>query len=342
MAAGSCIIVIKFQGDTSSMQKMEKDMNGRLNKVTKRFGQGLQKAGKMLKFSAYTTAAVGIVSQLLSPLQEINTALDNILAKSSNIKDQADAMNTDVGFYAALQSAAAAKGIDQAQFNMMGQRVMELIGEAKNGKENVLSKYKDETDMGRALYKIVDALHKMPAGAERTAMASDIFGGRITGRMQGLLNSGFDEPLTKVMGGVDIEKLSNAIVNLEKKSNLQSELRANLDLRDYIGKDRRISNKILYTQNQYENLQRATLNHKLKDYNNIVSNGISMEYAKEQFYKSMLPMLQVATPVIYALAKWLEGLNFAANGFGEIIGAFAKRIIYEVKLAFKPTVDRGR
>lgn len=303
------MILVKFQGDTSSMQKMEKDMNGRFSKITKRFGQGLQKAGKMLKFSAFAGIATSLITQIINPLQEINSALDNILAKSGNIKDQADAMNTNVGFYAALQSAAAAKGIDQAQFNMMGQRVMELIGEAKNGNENVLSKYKDETDMGRALYKIVDALHKMPAGAKRTAIASEIFGGRVTGRMAGLLNSGFNEPLSDVMGNVNLQELSNAITSLDQKSNLQSAMRANLALRELVAKDKYISNKTIITQNKYESGQIKSENEKLKKYENIATLSVANQTLMRELFQVVVNNMPVLAIGVQGLVEILKGYN---------------------------------
>ncbi len=342
MAAGSYIVLIKFVGDTSSMQKMEKDMNGRFNKVTKRFGQGLAKAGKMLKFTAFTTMATGLVAQILSPLNDINSALDNILAKSSDIKDQAYNMDTSVGMYAAMQSAAAAKGIDQAQFNMMGQRIMELVGAAKNGEDNVLSKYKNEKDMGLVLYKVVEALKNMGPGAERAAMASQIFGGRISGRMSGLLDTGFDEPLKQVMKGVNLQELEAAVKGLDAKSNLQSALRANLDLRDIVAKNGRISNKIIRTQNQYEHVRAATQNAKFKDYENLAVNAMSAEMLKHQVYESLLPLLNLATPIMYGLQNLLKSVNWASLSLGGIVGDFCRRLAESLKTTLLYVWDRGR
>lgn len=340
------MILVKFQGDTSSMQKMEKDMNGRLNKVTKRFGQGLQKAGKMLKFSAFAAGAATILTSILNPLQEINSALDNILAKSGNIKDQADAMNTNVGFYAALQSAAAAKGIDQAQFNMMGQRVMELIGEAKNGNENVLSKYKDETDMGRALYKIVDALHKMPAGAKRTAIASEIFGGRITGRMAGLLNSGFNEPLSDVMGNVNLQELSNAITSLDQKSNLQSAMRANLDLRDLVAKNSIVSNHTIAAQNRTEEYRLNKENTLLSDYDTPAEMQRNLYDLQTKYYKKMLPIAS------FLVSNFNNGLDLIETGYkieknlSDLTNIFSNEnpllTLTKIYTLLKNYLDRGR
>lgn len=342
MAAGSYIILIKFVGDNSSLTKMEKDMNGRLSRVTKRFGQGLSKAGKMFKVAGLTSMATGLLAQILSPLQEINSTLDNILAKSGNIKDQAGSMNTNVAMYAAMQSAAAAKGVDQAQFNMMGQRIMELVGAAKNGEDNVLSKYKNEEDMGLVLYKVVEALKNMGPGAEKTAMASQIFGGRISGRMAGLLDSGFDEPLKQVMKGVNLKELEKSILGLDEKANLQAALRGNLDLKDFVSKNRRITNKIVRTQNQYETLKRGTENRKFADYEDLTVNAMAGEFLKEQTYKALLPILQLATPIMYGLSSALQKVNWATFSLGEMAGSFARRIAEELKLTLSYVFDRGR
>lgn len=346
MAAGSYIVLIKFVGDTSSLSKMEKDMNGRFNKVTKRFGQGLAKAGKMIKFSAFAAGAVSILTSVLNPLQEINSALDNILAKAGNIKDQAYNMDTSVGMYAAMQSAAAAKGIDQAQFNMMGQRIMELIGAAKNGEDNVLSKYKNEKDMGLVLYKVVEALKNMGPGAQRAAMASQIFGGRISGRMAGLLDTGFDEPLTQVMQGVNLKELENAVTSLDEKSNLQSALRANLDLRDIVAKNGIVSNHTIAMQNRTEEYKLKKENKLLSDYKTPADMQMALYDLQIRYYEKIMPLatflvnnFNEGLDLIDTVSEIQENINSLANVFSKENPILILLKIYSI---LKNYSDRGR
>lgn len=342
MAQGSYLALIKFQGDTSSMQKMEKDLNGRFTKIAKRFGQGLQKAGKMLKFGAFAATAAGIISQILNPLQEINTALDAILAKSGNIKDQADAMNTSVGLYAALQSAAAAKGVDEAQFNLMGNRVMELIGQAKTGDNDLLKNYANESDMAVALYKVVSALKQMGPGAERTRMASEIFGQRVTGRMAALLNDGFDEPLKRVLDGLNIADLQKAILGLDSKGDLQDVLRQRLNLRDLINKDKVITSAAIYNQNDMEKQRLNRENLLLKQYKDLAQMSNSMEELKNAILQYVLPIMPLlAKGVKYfveTLGPILQNACWVVSETADIVKLIAGKI--GISFAKTPSVQR--
>ncbi len=269
--AGSYTAKIKFTADTATLQRMERDMGGRFDRISKRFGQGLNRAVKMISFGALATAGAAALTALLNPFEEINQQLNDTLEKADNIKDQAGSLGTSVKNYLKLQHAAATQGIDEGTLVQMSMRMSDLIGQAKEGDQNVLWQYRNETDMGQALYKVIGDLSKIEDRSKRASLASEIFGGRMTGRLAGLLEAGGFEPLIKeVFSGIGVANEAGSVERLaamEDQQAVTNERRKVFDLTTKEGMiQKQGAQRVLKAQNEYNRKYLQKQNERLEGY----------------------------------------------------------------------------
>jgi hypothetical protein len=171
--------------------------------ASKKFGDDVKVMGEALAASAARVAL--IATAVVTAAAAIGGALFAIAKSGADAADQtgkaAQSLGLSAESYGRLQYAAEQANIDIGQFALTVSRLNAEIAktaEATNPAETALGKLgiKAETSGGQlknaeqVMLEIADAFAKMPDGAEKSALAIEIFGQRAGPRLVPLLNEG--------------------------------------------------------------------------------------------------------------------------------------------------------
>jgi hypothetical protein len=101
--------------DAPRAAKMEKDLNSRYTKIAKTFGKGLQNVmkGSLLGIS------VGLLAQLLAPLEKVEEKIRSMLGQGKDIAEIAERTGASAGDVKRLQIAGQSLGLTPEELNEM-------------------------------------------------------------------------------------------------------------------------------------------------------------------------------------------------------------------------------
>ena len=310
--AESYIITIKFAPTNQSLKDTEKKLNSTFDRVVKRFKNGFGKAWKGLRIGSGIAAMGTALAALLNPLAQLNDSINATLNKAGNIKDRAQAAGTDIQSYLALQGYAASKGVNEETFNMMMSRMQTLLGQAKAGENNALSAYKNETDMGRVFYNVMNNIAKVSQQdrAQGAALASAVFGQRAVAQLGPLVTEGFlQEDLNKLLSGVNLNKAAASVMTLDRRGDQQAALQFKREIDDLIQKGEVITPDIINMQDANARSANKLENEQIKSYADIASIDARLKDLQSKLYDFLLKM----EPVL----NWVQtGLETSLNGLG--------------------------
>lgn len=275
--AESYIITIKFTPSNASLKEAEGKLTKTFNRVTNGFKKGFNKVWKGMKIGAGVTAMATAVSALLNPMSELNDRINQTLDKASNIKDRAAGADTDIKSYLALQGYAKSKGVSEETLSGAIARVQTLVGEAKNGQDNALYEYRNETDMGKVFYNVMNQLSKLQ-GPERAALAAEIFGRNAVTSLGPLVTEGFNQDtFNKLLKGIDLGAVEKSVYNLDDRANEQAVLAFKRDMQDMVAKGRVITPDTIKMQDAAERARIKNENTRLKSYESVAMIDISLK-----------------------------------------------------------------
>ena len=313
--AESYLITIKFNPASDSVKATEKKLNSVFDKVTRRFKNGLSKVAKGFSIAGAVGMLGTALSALLNPLAELNDKINNTLSKARDIKQNAAAYGTSVQELAAIQGYARGAGISDEALNTALSRMQVLIGQAAAGEDNVLSNYKDETNIVKVFYNVMNQLSQMENPTERAKMAADIFGTRGITQLNPLISSGFDQKqFNEFLKGVNLSQYAGAVDKLSGMENLQSQLAFQRDIADVITKANTITESTIRAQDKNEKTRLELENSQIKTYETAAAIDNTL-----QELKLLISNMSVIT------SKMLPLVNKSAEGI-ELIGQVATDI----------------
>lgn len=309
--AGTYTAKIKFSSDTSSLNKMEKDLSNRFTKIAKRFGNGLKAAGKVLALGGGgVTAILGLLTSLLDPITALNEKIDGTLERADDLTDRAETLGTSVSRYAALSGALQVQGLDQGNIDMMINQITTLLGEAKSGKKNILSEYSGETDIAKVMYQVLQQIRNITDRGEQARVIADIFGQRMVAKLGGVMANGIDEGIRAIGAGINWQSLDTSIKKLGDLQDYQAGLIMNRQLREIVSMANGLVDKTLIDKQQaIEELKSKNLQSQIKSYDDLAKIAISMEIVKNMTIKG--------TGYLAEFVGWATG--GATNGLKDII-----------------------
>ena len=313
--AESYLVKIKFNPEKSSLKQTEKNLNSMFSRVTNTFRKGFKKALKGISFAGGIAAMGTAITAILNPMSQLNDRINATLEKAGNIKDRAEASGTDIKSYLALQGYAKSKGINEEAFTQALSRMQVMVGEAKAGTKNALYNYRNETDMGKVFYNVMNAISSETDSAARAKLASDIFGQRAVAQLGPLVTEGFvQEDFNKILKGVNLAKAEKSILGLDKLGDEQAALEFKRDINDLINKSKVLNKDTLTMQDAAERVRQDKENKQLKSYESIAMIDVSLQRLVgigSDFMTKLEPafvMLAAALQVICDLPKLLEKL----------------------------------
>lgn len=313
--AESYLITIKFSPSTDSVKATEKKLNSAFDRVTNRFKNGLKRVAKGFSIAGAVGMLGTALSALLNPLAELNDKINNTLSKARDIKQNAAAYGTSVQELAAIQGYARGAGISDEALNTALSRMQVLIGQAAAGEDNVLSNYKDETNMAKVFYNVMNQLSQMENPTERARMASEIFGTRGITQLNPLISGGFDaKQMNEFLKGVNLNQYAGAVENLSNKENLQSQLAFQRDIADVITKANTITESTIRAQDKNEKTRLAMENKQLQSYESISAIDSKLKEIMTQIQE----LSRLAAYAVPWIEKGVSGVNMLITAIGNL------------------------
>lgn len=324
--ANSYTITIKFATSNDSLKKTEKNLSNVFSRVVTGFKNKLSKAGTALKLGSAITGVAMLLAKIINPLSALNDKINATLNKASGIKDRAEQAGTSVGRYTMLQSVAAAKGMDEGTFGNLLNRMQTMVGAAKGGEDNALSNYKDETDMGKVFYNVINQLRKITDKAEQSKMVADVFGQRATGALGGLLNDGFDGDLQKIFKNLNVSGIEQAIEKLDAMSKKQAVLSTRNQLMDMVDKSGVINSNVINRQAKSQRQKDKDETERMENYDMYSR----LEGMLNKIINSLDRLVGLLAPFTGIIEKSLNSILFVVNGISGVMKA--------VELKYKPLI----
>ncbi len=259
-------IIPRLEG--RDLNRLENSLNGRFQKVAKKFGSGLLSA---IKGGGVIGLATALIDKILNPLKEVQDSIEKSLQSADQLTTNAGQFGTTSGKLARLQAFGKAKGLDPESLNVLITKFQGAVAEARKDPSTItaVSKYTGITDTAEGFFEFIQALQKMTK-TQQTLVQQEVFGEKQILKMSEFLQTDFHE-LAKNMGGPSAEQLTFDLEKLGKLEDFQSSWRAARDLGDIHSKAGGIGIKEVMGINEGEDFALNRENQRLKSAANLKS-----------------------------------------------------------------------
>jgi hypothetical protein len=194
------ILRVKPVLDQGTAKKMEMDLSRRFTRVASKFGKGLKNIvkGNILFMS------LGLLTQLLNPLEKIEERIKSLLGQGSDLRDIADQFDTSPGKIKRLQDVAQNIGLSPDQLKDMMTRFSETMDKTRqefkakekdpkaeiSNSSRMLKEFMGEKDTAEAFLSFVQSLNAA-GGDTREKVEREIFGGVQKGASRRFIEADF-------------------------------------------------------------------------------------------------------------------------------------------------------
>jgi hypothetical protein len=218
------VLKITTKLDDKDTAKLEKNLNNRFGRVSKKFGAGLKNVMK----GTFIFAALGLVTKLLDPLKEVEERIKRLIEGGSDIRDLAERFGTSTGKIATIQAVSESMGVTPEKLEELMDKYADAIEQGKKEIEQgidvdeqskttkILKDYLNDTDLAESFIGFLKAVSGT-SGADRATIENEVFGGTQKGAARRFIESDFDEQRRK-FGGASVDTLSKANDNLAARA----------------------------------------------------------------------------------------------------------------------------
>lgn len=187
------VLRVQPEIEGSDLSKMENALQGRFNRIAKKFGGGLL---SVLKGASLLGAVSFIADKLLNPLKEVQEAIDRSLHTADDIQDQAERFNTTAGELAKLQAFGKSKGLQAEEVNNLLGKFQTAVAEATADptKNHSVKNFVGNKDTGQAFLTFIQNLSQLAKNNPNEAIRvqQEVFGEKQIGKSANFLQSDFD------------------------------------------------------------------------------------------------------------------------------------------------------
>lgn len=284
----------------SELDNMQRSLQSRFSKVAKSFGVGLKNA---LTGGSIVGAAAALMQKALSPLKEIQDAIERTLDKGNDLTTGAKQFGSTPGEFAKLTAIAQAKGIDAGSLEALLIKFQTSVAEAKADpkKDTSVRQFVGEANTVEAFLKFIQGLQKL--GTDKQVLVQqEVFGAKQIGKMSDFLNADFPE-IIKAFSNVSTENLTRDINKLSGVSDLQRLLGAQTSLADIGGKAKNINSGTAIAIDNAEKARLERENKKIADFRGLIAVDEKMQVIQDRL-ETLTRELLLGIPLI---TKGLEG-----------------------------------
>lgn len=309
--ADSYILNVKPTISASDGRKLEKDLNGRFARVAKKFGGALRTVGSKLRGIIAGGAIAGIGLLMSNPIKELNSTLDDTLRKYDDISSRAKVLGVSSGQLYQATAIARSAGIEEADFRQMLTAYAVKVGEAKAGKDTMLSEFANE-DLLTGFFKMVQSL-KALTPEQRAYFGAKILGEDDVSKLAELINTDVQERHRELFGSTTAEQTTRAIEKLAGTEGKQSILRGRLDVENLLAKSQTITGETVRLQNELERRQQEIDNKNLSNYEAFMKLQMVAEEGKNilaNIQTTISPHVVKGVNLLEKSYNWLQNSKF--------------------------------
>jgi methyl-accepting chemotaxis protein len=267
--------LMKFvpQMDQAALKKMEAQLSARFRKVAKSFGRGLKGALQTLTMTGGPIAiALGFLTKMLSPLREIQEAMDNILSRSNDIATNARHFGADAGKLIKLSEMAKIKGLDENSLFMLMSKFQNAVAEAEAdpSKPSSVSNFVGSKDIADAFFEFIQTLQDLNKTDQNRSLLvqKEVFGEKQILKASDFINADFKE-LLKALGVVSAKDLGKSVKNMADLDLKDKTLEARRNLVDFMDKGSIINQDFINEKDKREKQRLADENANLRLYTSL-------------------------------------------------------------------------
>lgn len=300
--AESYILNVKPTISASDGRKMETDLNNRFSRVAKKFGGALRTIGSKLRGVIAGGAIAGIGAMMTNPINELNSTLDETLRRYDDISSRAKQLGVSSGELYQATAIARSAGIEEADFRAMLTAYGVKVGEAKAGKDQMLTEFKDYPLL-EGFFRMVQSMQSL-SPEKRLYFGAKILGEDDASKLAELINTDINKRRSELFGRTTTEQTTRAIERLAGTEGRQAVLRGRLDVSDLLAKSQSITNETVRMQNEIASKQKEAENINLSNYEMFAR----MQQATEDSKIILADMQAKITPLLEKSVGWLEKL----------------------------------
>ena len=302
---------------------MQKALQSRFTKVAKGFGKGI---ASIFTKGGPIGLALGLITKLLNPLENIQEAMDKTLASAGSIVTNSEQFGTTPGQLAKLTALGQAKGIDQDSLYMLINKFQGAVAqaEADPGTPSAVRQYVGQKDTAEGFFEFIQALQGMDRN-QQLLVQQQVFGEKQILKMAEFLQADF-KALLKAVAPQSASSLTKSLNNLDSKEDLAGELGAARGLRDLQSKGRIITENMIRQRDKAERIALAKENKQIQSYDDLaaISNTMaSVMGLVEQGIAQLGSLVNVLIPKINSVVDYLEKFS-KSSIFKGIFKSFGK------------------
>lgn len=306
--ADSYILNVKPTISQSDGRKLEKDLNGRFGRVAKKFGGALRTVGSALKGIIAGGALTGLGLLMTNPIEALNNSLDETLRKYDDLYSRAKQLGVSSGQLYQATAIARSTGIEEADFRAMLTAYAVKVGEAKQGKDPILSEFVDE-DLLTGFFRMVRSLRELNP-EERLFFGAKILGEDDVSKLAELINTDVEQRRKEIFGNTTSQQTTKAIEKLAGVEGKQSILRSRLDVENLLARSQSITNETIRLQHEILEKQAQTENVNFQNYEAFAK----MQQATEESKKILADIQSEVAPAVQKVADWTEKTYYELKG----------------------------
>jgi hypothetical protein len=293
---------------TSDLNNMERSLQSRFTRIAKTFGSGLK---SVLTGGSVLGAAAFLLQKALSPLKEIQEAIDRTLEKGSDLSVNAKQFGSTPGELAKLHAFGEAKGISSGELDVLITKFQTAVAEAiaDPTKDTSVRQFTGEADTVKGFFNFIQGLQQLPKTSQ-LRVQTEVFGEKQILRMSEFLNADFPA-LVKAFSDIKTSALTRDIGKLDSIGDFQKQIQAHTSLRDLHNKAQVINQDQAAQMDQAEQARLKIENDRIKDFRGLVDVDTKMQNIQnelEKLTREVLPAFSVlATTAIDLLRQSVQG-----------------------------------
>jgi len=294
--------------DKRGLDKMERSLSQRFKRVANGFSKGF---AKIFKGGAFIGAALAFVDKLLSPIKEVNEALERTLQSNDSISTFAAQLNTTAGKLQKLQAiVGTGTGLTQDKLlDILTKFQLGLAEERKTPGSMGLKDFTEFGDVSDAFFSFIQSM-KSANDDDKNLVTKRVFGDEGVKALaeayqidvgQIMKQSGLDK--------VSFEALDKSIEKIAALSNMSDALKAGRQTRDIIDKARVLNEGIIRSREDKAALDLKRENERFKSYQNLqnLTNTVDNIFiAVEGMVAKLGEFIGMATPWIKKVGGFID------------------------------------
>lgn len=305
--ADSYILNIKPTISAGDGRKLERDLNGRFARVAKKFGGALRTVGSKLRSIIAGSAVAGIGAIMANPIDSLNSTLDETLRRYDDINSRAKQLGVSSGQLFQATAIAKSAGIQEEDFRAMLTAYAVKIGEAKEGKDAMLSEFMNE-NLVTGFFRMIESLRALTP-EKRAYFGAKILGEDDVSKLAELINIDVKERHRQIFGNITSEQTTRAIEKLAGTEGKQSILRGRLDVENLLVKSQIITGETVRLQNELERRQKDLENKNLSTYEAFMKLQMVTEEGKNilaNIQQTISPQIVKGVDLLEKSYNWLQ------------------------------------